>query len=418
MSKAAKFPKLGIVAIVEAVIIIALAVIALYPITHPPTAPPAEYKVPKLGDKFRPVPIEFIRALEKEYATIKTPRGPNNETPLSGAQLALSPEEKELAKQLKLKEYYYLVATPDPTEILNIIGMNDVLRELGFSDTGRMDAWSISEQIAQVETLIAKARDISFIVGEAYEAVTLGEPFVRLANAGVPQVHVWTTPEGLFGHPNYIGLIDADGYAQGAIAAEILAYMMNYRGEVGIVKFGLVQWTNVMRYQGAIDVFNKYPDIKIVAEVAFTDVGQCHDLVVGMLQAHPEIDAIWATWMIGPATGAASAIIALGLVGQVIVAAPDLGGLEGARAIADPENPIVGAGEADLIDMGRNMVYAAMKWLIGKREEVHNGYFVSRAYPVVAINLIEMWYKTGNNRYYGDLPEEVVELLRQQLKGA
>ena len=197
------------------------------------------------------------------------------------------------------------------------------------------------EQIDQVNSWQEKGA-ISFIVAEAWEPVTLGPAFVNLAKAGVPQVHNWTTPQGLFGTENYVGLVDADGYAQGMAAAEILSYAMGYQGEVGIIYFSLEQWTNVMRLKGAKDTFAKYPGIKIVAEAGFTDPSQSYDLAAGMLQKHPEIDAIWATWMMGPATGAAEAVIALNKVGEVIVAAPDLGGAAGAKYIADPNNPIIG----------------------------------------------------------------------------
>ena len=75
---------------------------------------------------------------------------------------------------------------------------------------------------------------------------------------------------------------------------------MNYEGKVGMIYFSLTQWTNVMRYAGANETFAKYPGIEIVATSGFTDPTQGYDLALGMLQANPDIDAIWATWMAGP----------------------------------------------------------------------------------------------------------------------
>jgi ribose transport system substrate-binding protein len=370
--------------------------------TPVPTPPPA---------KFRAIPYDWVKTLWENYMKTApwTPKGPNGEKP--SILPNLTAEEIEKAKKLQWKDVYYFVATPDPTELLNMIGMNDVLKQFGV-EVKHLDAWSISEQIGQIEGMIPKADTLSFVAMEAYEAVSVGPSCVRLADAGVPQVAVWTTPEGMFNHPNYIGLVDADGYAQGALSAEMLAYMLNYQGNILIVKFGLLQWTNVMRYQGAIDTFKKYPGIKIVAEVAFTDVTQVRDLVLAALQAHPEVNGIWATWMIGPATGAAEAVIALGRQKDIVITAPDLGGLEGARAIADPNNPIKGAAEADLITMGRYMVIAGIKWLLGDRS-IHNGYWVAPVYPITRSNLKEMWYITGNNRYFGDLPQDIIALLEK-----
>jgi ribose transport system substrate-binding protein len=229
-----------------------------------------------------------------------------------------------------------------------------------------------------------------------------------MSNAGVPQLHNWTTPVGLYESDNYIGLVDADGYGQGAAAAEILAYAMNFEGQVGLIYFALEQWTNVMRLQGAEDTFAKYPNIEVVAKEGFTDPAQSNDIALGMLQANPGIDAIWATWMMGPATGAAEAVTMLGRTGEVIVAAPDLGGVVGARYIADKDYPIIGCGAADCIEMGKNSVNAALKWLLGA--ELRNIYTVSRVFPIVRANLVDGFYKQ-TMASGGYLPRQVLELL-------
>ncbi len=194
--------------------------------------------------------------------------------------------------------------------------------------------------------------------------------------------------------------------------AEILAYAMNYEGEVGIIYFALEQWTNVMRLKGGEETFAKYPGIKVVTKKGFTDPAQGYDIAVGMLQANPEIDAIWATWMMGPATGAAEAVIALGKEDEVIVAAPDLGGITGAKFIADPKHPIIGAGAADCIEMGRNSINAGLKWLMGKKDEVRGIYTVSRVYPIARSNLVDGFYKQTRGSL-GFLPREVLELLEE-----
>ena len=361
------------------------------------------------AEKFRAVPLTWILDLQQKLAKPWTPSGPNGEPVMSAANLQLTAAEKQAARALSLKEYYYMGATLDQTEILNKVGMNEALAEVGKSPIPFMGANSISEQIDQIKSLEAHASQVSFIVAEAYEAVTTGPAFTALANAGVPQLHNWTTPKGLYGSKNYIGLIDADGYGQGAAAAEILAYAMNYHGEVGIIYFALKQWTNVMRLKGAEDTFAKYPNIKIVAKQGFTDPAQCEKIATGMLQAHPEIDAIWATWMMGPATGAAEAIRALGETGKVVVAAPDLGGITGARYIADKNYPIIGGVGADCIQMGKNSIHAALKWLLGEKTKMHNIYVVSRVYPIVRANIVDGFYRQTHGAL-GFLPPEVLEL--------
>jgi len=358
--------------------------------------------------KFREIPLSWILDLEESLATPWTPAGPNGEAIMSAADLELTAAQKRAIREMDLGEYYFMGATLDQTEILNKVGMDAVLSELSKPPMPFLGAESIAEQIDQINSFAARAGDVAFIVAEAFEGVTTGPVFSALSNAGVPQLHNWTTPVGLYDTPNYIGLVDADGYGQGAAAAEILAYAMNYEGQVGLIYFALEQWTNVMRLQGAEDTFAKYPGIEVVGKEGFTDPAQSYDIAVGMLQAHPEIDAVWATWMMGPATGAAEAITSLGLVGEVIVAAPDLGGITGASFIADKNHPIIGCGAADCIEMGKNSVNAALKWLLG--EDLVHIYTVSRVYPIVRANLIDGFYKQ-TLASGGFLPRLVLELL-------
>jgi len=363
--------------------------------------------------KFREVPLSWILDLEEQLReNIMTPGGPAGEPITSAKKLDLSQAELEAAQKINFKNYIFMGATLDTTEILNKVGMDEVLASIGKSPIGFMGSESISEQIDQINAMASRAREVDFVVAEAYEAETTGPAFVELARAGVPQLHNWTTPRGLDKERNYIGLVDADGYGQAMAAAEILAYMMNYEGEVGIIFFALEQWTNVMRLKGAEETFAKYPGIKIVSKKGFTDPNQSRDIALGMLQANPEIDAIWATWMHGPATGAAEAVIELGRTGEVIVASPDLGGIVGARFIADPNHPIVGCGAADCIEMGKNSVRAAIKWKLGKQDEVRGIYTAAKCYPIVRANLVDGFNKQTRGAL-GDLPREVLEMLEK-----
>jgi len=358
--------------------------------------------------KFREVPLSWILDLEEKLATPWTPAAPNGEAITAAADVALTNAEKATIRDMDLGDYYFMGATLDATEILNKVGMDEVLASVSKAPMPFMGAGSISEQIDQINSLAARADDVAFIVAEAYEGVTTGPVFSAMSNAGVPQLHNWTTPVGLYESDNYIGLVDADGYGQGAAAAEILAYAMNFEGQVGLIYFALEQWTNVMRLQGAEDTFAKYPNIEVVAKEGFTDPAQSNDIALGMLQSNPGIDAIWGTWMMGPATGAGEAITALGKVGDVVVAAPDLGGAVGARFIADKDHPIIGCGAADCIEMGKNSINAALKWLLGA--ELRNIYTVSRVFPIVRANLVDGFYKQ-TMASGGYLPRQVLELL-------
>lgn len=361
--------------------------------------------------KFRTVPLSWIVKLEnKLQSNIMTPHGPNGEKITSPAALKLSSKELKAARKLHLQNYVFMVATPDTTELLNRVGMNEELSQIGAPPIPFVGANSVSQQITELQDMTAKASETSFIVAEAYEADTTGPAFVNLGKAGVPEVHNWTTPRGVNKLKDYVGLMDIDGYGQGVASAEILAYKMHYKGNVGIIYFSLTQWTNVERLKGALDTFAKYPGIKVVAKKGFTDPSQSRSIALGMLQAHPGIDAIWATWMAGPATGAAQAVVQLGLTGKVIIAAPDLGGIAGARYIADPNYPIVGGAAGQEIQMGKDSIRAAVKYLLG--EKASGLYVPSHVIPAVRANLVDAFYRQTQGSL-GNLPASVLKLLKK-----
>lgn len=363
------------------------------------------------GGKFRTVPLNWIVNLEnKLQSTIMTPGGPNGEKITSPATLKLSPKEIAAARKLHLQNYVFMVATPDTTELLNRVGMNEELAKFGDPPIPFVGANSVSQQITELQDMAAKANEMSFVVAEAYEADTTGPAFVNLGKAGVPEIHNWTTPRGVNKLKDYVGLMDIDGYGQGVASAEILAYKMHYKGTVGIIYFALTQWTNVERLKGALDTFAKYPGIKVVAKKGFTDPSQSRSIALGMLQAHPNIDAIWATWMAGPATGAAQAVVQLGLTGKVIIAAPDLGGIAGARYIADPNYPIVGGAAGQEIQMGKDSIRAAVKYLLG--EKISGLYVPSHVIPAVRANLVDAFYRQTQGSL-GNLPSSVLKLLKK-----
>lgn len=366
----------------------------------------------KFGTKFRDIPEDVLRLLTKMVtAAPLTPEGPNGVMAKSLNDLVITPDEEKKIKNLNLGDYYFVAGTVDITEQLNIYGMNQELAKYGFPEIKFMGASSIGEQIDQVHSLAAKAKNIAFIAAEPWESVSTAPAFQELARAGVPQVHLWAPAKDMYKEKNFVGLIDADGYAEGVATAEMLAYAMGYKGEVGILNFALDFWTTKVRLKGALDTFAKYPDIKVVVQQDFTDPSQCFDLTVGMLRAHPEIDAIWASWLMGPATGAAEAVMALNKVGEVIIATPDLGGKTGAKYLVDPNYPLIGVAEPVCIDMGKVATRAILKFLIGDTS-LAGGYYVAKVYPVTHLNLLEV-YKETNEPVLGPLPDEVLNLLNE-----
>lgn len=198
-----------------------------------------------------------------------------------------------------------------------------------------MGSASIAEQMDQIDALAGKASAVNFVVAQAWEAVTLGPSFVALSKAWS---HKFTTGQHqqVYMEKKTI-LVWSMQMAMGKVQQQQRFWLMQWIIRVKLDLFTLSgtmdQCHASKRRKG---YFAKYPEIKIIAEAGFTDPSESYDLALGMLQANQDIDAVWGTWMIGPATGAAEAVIALKKAGEIVVAAPDLGGITGARYIADP----------------------------------------------------------------------------------
>ena len=147
--------------------------------------------------KFRVVPLSWILDLEEQLrGNIMTPGGPAGEPITSAAILELSAAEIASAQDLDLKNYFFMGATLDTTEILNKVGMDEVLASIGKPPIRFLGSESISEQIDQIHAMASRADEIDFVIAEAYEAETTVPAFVELAKSGVPQLHNWTTPRG------------------------------------------------------------------------------------------------------------------------------------------------------------------------------------------------------------------------------
>jgi ribose transport system substrate-binding protein len=91
----------------------------------------------------------------------------------------------------------------------------------------------------------------------------------------------------------------------------------NSSKEIGLVQGDQTNATSLYQYAGIMEVINKNPDFKVVAEPDSNwDATTSRNVTATMLQQHPNICAIIDFWD-GDATGAAAAIRDAGLKGKV-----------------------------------------------------------------------------------------------------
>lgn len=107
--------------------------------------------------------------------------------------------------------------------------------------------------------------------------------------------------------------------SDGQKLADLLAKKLNGKGNVAILSGSLTATNHVARVKGFKDELAKYPDIKVVFEQPDNDnLDQAVTLTENALQAHPDIDAIFAANASAP-VGAARSVINADKGGKILI---------------------------------------------------------------------------------------------------
>jgi inositol transport system substrate-binding protein len=176
----------------------------------------------------------------------------------------------------------------------------------------------VAVQLGQVENFVAQGVDAIIVIPANTDAV---EPMTKAAqDAGIPLVYVNRRPADL---PEGVAYVGSDSIDAGIFQAEWLAEKLGGKGNVVIMQGNLAQEAAQQRTAGVKQVFEKYPDIKIIKE----DTGnwsrdQGLALMENWLSTGDQIDAV-ASNNDEMAIGALSAIDAAGKLGQILVAGVD-----------------------------------------------------------------------------------------------
>ncbi|WP_018247306.1 sugar ABC transporter substrate-binding protein [Orenia marismortui] len=149
---------------------------------------------------------------------------------------------------------------------------------------GQHDA---AKQLADVEDMIVQGIELLLLNPVDYEA---SESIVAAAKeVGIPVVCV----DG-----DSIGdrdiFIASNNYKAGVINAEYVNERLNGKGKVVVINGNPVSAVR-NRYNGFMETIKKYPDIKVVAEQNGDGTkAKSMEVMENILQAHPQIDAVFA----------------------------------------------------------------------------------------------------------------------------
>lgn len=146
---------------------------------------------------------------------------------------------------------------------------------------------NIAEQIVDIEEMVED--DIELLLFNAVDSQA-AEVAVSLAgNAGIPVVCLDVDVEG--SRDIFIG---SDNYQAGLICGRYVVKRLHGKGKIVILNGNPVSSVR-KRYNGFMDVINKYSDIKIVDEQnGDGDLVKSLEVTENILQSSSEIDAIYA----------------------------------------------------------------------------------------------------------------------------
>jgi len=147
--------------------------------------------------------------------------------------------------------------------------------------------WDLGKQISQIEDFIS--RKVDAIILSPVDSRGIGPGIAEANNAGIPVFTADIASEE--------GVVDShiasDNVQGGRLAGEYLAKLLNGKGNVAIINQPAI--TSVLdRVAGFREAINKFPDIKIVADVNGQGVrDRSLQATVDVLQANPKLDGIF-----------------------------------------------------------------------------------------------------------------------------
>ncbi len=274
--------------------------------------------------------------------------GPNGEEPVDVSSLAdlLTEEDAEKLKRGKFTAaicFHYMAA--DWSQ-LQMQGCKAVLQKYGVKVVAVTDAELKTEkQISDYETVIQMKPDLLITLPMDRDATA--SVLRKAAESGIVISLMDTVPTG-FKHPDdYAGMVSADNYTNGRVAAEILAEHLGGKGQVAIFDNKHSMFHTDARSRAAREVFAKYPEIEIVAQEKVGTTEEAAAKAESLLVAHPELKGLWTVW---DGAGMAAAAVIENLGRKTVVTTVDLSH-DSAYSIATG-GALIGTGSQHPYDQG------------------------------------------------------------------
>ncbi len=145
-------------------------------------------------------------------------------------------------------------------------GLRAQLAAMGVEIIAITDAgFDAARQAADVEALLAQQPDVIFAV--PVDPVATAAAYRAAAARGVKLVFMENTPKGLAAGKDYVSVVSADNYGNGAASAELMASALGKEGAVGIISHAADFHVTRQRAEAFKQTMAKsFPKVRIVAE--------------------------------------------------------------------------------------------------------------------------------------------------------
>jgi ribose transport system substrate-binding protein len=206
-----------------------------------------------------------------------------------------APTIKQYKKNPPYKIGYITSWRGNPWQEVNIAEFKrEVERSPLITDYVHMDsAGSVDTEISNLRDMFTmwKAGKLDAIIVDPLDAMALADTVAEIYNAGCPII----TFNNAVNSTKYNCYVGNDPWTFGTLSAEWLAKELGYKGRILFFR-GLKGYPiDLGRSGGGLSVFEKYPDIKVVAiEYADWSYDKAKKKFMSMVAAHPNFDAIYS----------------------------------------------------------------------------------------------------------------------------
>jgi ribose transport system substrate-binding protein len=331
-------------------------------------------------------------------------KGPHGEDPASANSVTLTSEELDKIKGLKAKAAIVMHYAGNDWSQAQVAGLKAQFAKMGIDVIAVTDAgFKPEKQVADIETVLAQKPQI--IVSIPTDPVSTASAYQKASQQGVKLVFMDNVPKGLEVGKDYVSVVSADNYGNGAAAAHLMAKFLKGKGQIGLVYHAADFFVTRQRYEAfKKTIQDDYPQIKIVAEqgIGGPDFsGDGDKAASAILTSNRNINGIWVVWDV-PAEGVMSAARAAGKE-DLVITTVDLG-LNVAIEMAQ-NGLLKGLGAQRPYDQGVTEALLAGYGLLGKSAPA---YVALPALPVTRDNLLEAWKEV----YHADAPASIKDSLK------